>query len=387
MHMDFTSHFTPFLAAALLAGAFSSANACTPEPNTKPASIVSKAHNANAVFDGTVSEITDTYLKINVAQYFKGSGLEEVKIAYDKNKINSCSDQFTLNQRALFFTTGKSKNMLELVYDGAFGSSRELSGESFSQITAATECMATYEGGKLIVPCISHKDSLKVYKAMLEPTRSTGALSFTVSYAQPVTHTVAAIKDSVTVTENFDSGSEGGFPTDWKKGITGFGDINWQLIKDSTAPSAPLVLNQSADGLYPWAVKKDSSLSDGFVSVKFKPISGSVDQAAGLIWRWKDDENYYVARANALEDNVSIYYMKDGVRMTIKYEDTPSNLPVNRNQWQTLRVDFKDNHFVVSFEGTVIVDVTDSHIKGAGAVGVWTKEDSETSFDNFSYGN
>ena len=74
----------------------------------------------------------------------------------------------------------------------------------------------------------------------------------------------------------------------------------------ATAPSAPNVLKQSGSGAFPWCVKKDVSLTDGALEVKFKPISGSEDAAGGLVWRWKDGDNYYVARANALEDNVSL---------------------------------------------------------------------------------
>lgn len=105
-----------------------------------------------------------------------------------------------------------------------------------------------------------------------------------------------------------------------------------------------------------------------------------------MIWRWKDADNYYVARANALEDNISIYYMKDGRRHAIRYVNLPQGQSVKYKVWQSLRVDFQDDHFIVSFEGKIIVNVRDNHIKGEGAVGLWTKEDSVTSFDDFSYG-
>lgn len=77
--------------------------------------------------------------------------------------------------------------------------------------------------------------------------------------------------------------------------------------------------------------------------------------------------------------------MKDGQRTTIEYVNVPSDLPVKKKVWQDLRVDFQGNHFTVSFEGRTIVDVRDDHISGSGSVGVWTKEDSTTFFDNFSF--
>jgi hypothetical protein len=186
--------------------------------------------------------------------------------------------------------------------------------------------------------------------------------------------------------ETFDKGNPGTIPKNWEAGITGKGVPDWKLEKDNTAPSSPLVLKQSGEGDFPWCVKKDSSLSDGFVAVKFKAISGSEDQAAGLVWRWKNANNYYIARANALENNVSIYYIKNGKRKTIKYSKVPDDLPVKRNVWQNFRVDFQGDHFIVSFEGKAIIDIKDDHIKGKGAVGLWTKADSVTSFDDFTYG-
>jgi len=113
-------------------------------------------------------------------------------------------------------------------------------------------------------------------------------------------------------------------------------------------------------------------------SLKFKPISGSEDAAGGVVWRWKDG----VARANALENSVSLYYIQNGRRNTIKYV----NAPVAKNQWHTLRVEFTGRRIQVALDGKVYIEVDDDHIVGPGAVGVWTKADSITAFDNFSYG-
>ncbi len=193
------------------------------------------------------------------------------------------------------------------------------------------------------------------------------------------------VTNALAAMETFDRGIPGTVPNKWQAGITGKGVPDWRLEKDNSAPSFPLVLMQSGRGDFPWCVNKDSSLSDGFVAVKFKAVSGSKDQAAGLIWRWKDGNNYYVARTNALENNVSIYYIKNGKRKTIKYAKVPDNLPVKRNVWQDFRVDFQGDHFIVSFEGKTIIDIKDNHIKGNGAVGLWTKADSITAFDDFTY--
>jgi len=115
--------------------------------------------------------------------------------------------------------------------------------------------------------------------------------------------------------------------------------------------------------------------------VKIKTMSGSEDQAGGLIWRWKDGNNYYVARANALENNVSIYYVKNGRRRTIKYQDVPVPLKI----WNSFKVAFTGKMFDVFLNGKKYMSVTDDHITGAGSVGLWTKADSVTKFDDFKY--
>jgi len=124
-------------------------------------------------------------------------------------------------------------------------------------------------------------------------------------------------------------------------------------------------------------------LADGFVEVKFKPTAGKEDQAGGVVWRWKDGDNYYVARANALENNVSLYYTENGRRKTIKYVDAP----VAGNAWHVLRVEFRGTAIRVLLDQKAYIEVADSHIEGAGTAGVWTKADSVTSFDDFAYGS
>ena len=181
---------------------------------------------------------------------------------------------------------------------------------------------------------------------------------------------------------NFDSATAGAAPEGWTAGVTGRGSPRWTVERDATAPSAPNVLKQSGSGTFPWCVKRAVAIESGFVEVKFKAISGKEDQAGGVMWRWKDGDNYYVARANALEDNVSLYYTEAGSRKTIKYVDAPDA----RNQWHTLRVEFSGRRIKVILDGTARIQVDDAHIAGAGAVGVWTKADSVTIFDDFSFG-
>jgi hypothetical protein len=181
---------------------------------------------------------------------------------------------------------------------------------------------------------------------------------------------------------NFDNDKPGGLTPGWSPGVTGRGSPKWTVEPDSTAPSKPNVLRQSGSGTFPYCVLKTSSLTDGYVEVKFKALSGNEDQAGGLVWRFKNGDNYYVARANALEDNVSLYYTENGSRKTIKYVDAP----VPKNTWHTLRVEFAGAAIKVALNGKTYIEMKDNHIAGAGAVGVWTKADSVTAFDDFRFG-
>ena len=185
-----------------------------------------------------------------------------------------------------------------------------------------------------------------------------------------------------TQTINFDNFKTGDPPPGWTATKTGSGQAKWTIERDDTAPSKPNVLKQSGEATYPVCIKDDTNLKDGFVEVKFKPISGKEDQAGGVLWRAKDANNYYVARANALEDNVTIYHTTKGSRHSFKSVDRK----VASNQWHTLRVDFKGSQFTVTFDGQRVIEAKDDKITGAGAVGVWTKADSVTLFDDFRFG-
>jgi hypothetical protein len=183
-------------------------------------------------------------------------------------------------------------------------------------------------------------------------------------------------------TVSFDDLKTGGPPPGWTATQTGSGTAKWEVVADDSAPSKPNVLKQSGEATYPVCIKDDTSLKDGFVEVKFKPVSGKEDQAGGVIWRCKDKDNYYISRANALEDNVTIYHAVKGKRT----EKKRINTKVASNQWHTLRVDFKDDYFVVTFDGKKAFTWKDGTFKDAGKVGLWTKADSTTLFDDFSYG-
>src|SRR5438876_2813450 len=183
-------------------------------------------------------------------------------------------------------------------------------------------------------------------------------------------------------TITFDDLKTGGPPPGWTATQTGSGSAKWSVEKDGSAPSKPNVLRQSGVATFPVCFKNDTNFKDGFVEVKFKPVAGKEDQAGGVIWRVKEANNYYIARANALENNVLLYHTINGKRVAFK----SINTKVTSGVWHTLRVEFHGSQFAVVFDSNKVIDATDESFANAGKVGMWTKADSVTAFDNFTYG-
>jgi 3-keto-disaccharide hydrolase len=188
----------------------------------------------------------------------------------------------------------------------------------------------------------------------------------------------------------FEADAVGAVPKGWTATMTGKGDPKWTVEQDQTAPSKSKILKQSGQATYPLLLKENSSIKDGFIEVKFKAIAGSEDRAAGLVWRAKDANNYYVVRANALEDNVVLYKTVNGVRSSLDIVGRKGgygvDVAVPANQWHALRIDFSSSRFKVTYNGKQLFEVEDSTFGGAGKVGLWTKADSVTLFDEVSYG-
>ena len=167
----------------------------------------------------------------------------------------------------------------------------------------------------------------------------------------------------------------------------------WEIVRDESAPSPPYVLAQLSHdrtaGRFPLAVWDRVKILDGSVSVAFKTVDGAVDQAAGIVWRYQDVNNYYIVRANALENNVVLYKVENGVRLSIAPKGLPSRsygvkhyIPPGR--WNTLKIDFHGNKFIVFFNGERLFEAEDQTFEKSGKTGLWTKADSVTYFDEFT---
>ncbi|MBI3267714.1 MAG: PDZ domain-containing protein [Planctomycetes bacterium] len=182
----------------------------------------------------------------------------------------------------------------------------------------------------------------------------------------------------------FDDLKAGDRPHGFEAALTGKGEAGkWEVKADPTAPSAPNALYQTStdetDYRFPLLVLQAHPFGDVAVTTKFKAIGGKVDQAAGIVFRYKDANNYYLARANALEDNVRLYKVVDGRR----HQFAGANLKVSVGAWHELGIQAKGNEIEVSFDGKQLLTAKDSTYE-KGLLGLWTKADSVTAFDDFA---
>lgn len=175
---------------------------------------------------------------------------------------------------------------------------------------------------------------------------------------------------------SFDDVADGALPEGSEVlSTTQFG--GWGVRAEAGTPSEANALCQTGMGEFPAIALGDAVLGDLVMSTRFKPISGRVDQAAGLIFRVQDGANYYILRANALEANVNLYKYASGRRSLIK----ESSAEVRSGEWQELRVDVVGDHFAGLLNGVPVLEATDESYQ-AGRIGLWTKADSVTCFDD-----
>ena len=184
---------------------------------------------------------------------------------------------------------------------------------------------------------------------------------------------------------DFESGLVDQPPAGFSFGRTGGGRMGrWLIEAEKDAPSGAHVLAQvdtdSTSYRFPIAVAEDSSFRDFRLAVRCKPVSGKVDQACGIVFRYRDENNYYVVRANALENNVRLYYVRDGER----HQFADWNGPVSSGMWHELQVSTNGDRFEISWDGKKVIEARDKTFSEAGKIGLWTKADSVTYFDDLT---
>ena len=183
-------------------------------------------------------------------------------------------------------------------------------------------------------------------------------------------------------TVTFGDTPPGQLPKAFEAGLTGGGPPpRWEVVADPTAMDGKALAQLSADPTdlrFPLAIYLPNAPADVEVSTRFKPVSGKEDQAGGLVARLKDRNNYYVTRANALENNVRFYRVVNGRRQQLASADAK----VAPGAWHTLTLRVDGNRFTVSFDGKQLLSHADATFREPGKVGLWTKADSVTHFES-----
>jgi hypothetical protein len=177
---------------------------------------------------------------------------------------------------------------------------------------------------------------------------------------------------------NFDKDARGKIAAGWTN-ATG----TWEVAADPTAPTKPNVLAQVSSNhsgsYFNVAVTNEPSLKDLSLAVRSRAVAGREDQGGGLVWRFKDIKNYYIARQNNLEDNFRVYKVVDGRRIQLGSADVTAKT----GTWHEITVAMVGAHIQCFFDAKKYLDVTDDTFKDAGKVGLWTKSDAQTHFDDF----
>jgi hypothetical protein len=172
----------------------------------------------------------------------------------------------------------------------------------------------------------------------------------------------------------------GSKPFGFTEALTGQGEaVKWRVLEDPSAPARKVIAETSrdtADYRFPLCIYDGLNAKDVKVTIRFRPVDGSVDQAGGIVARLQDPDNYYVVRANALENNVRLYKVVDGVRRQI----AGKNHDVAGGVWHTLALAIEGDQLEVFFNDARLIQIRDQTFPRTGKIGIWTKADSLTHF-------
>jgi hypothetical protein len=189
-------------------------------------------------------------------------------------------------------------------------------------------------------------------------------------------------------TFSFDKDQPGTLPAGWNSAQTHAGGApKWEVLRDPTAPSRPNVLGQTSTDRtpqrFPIAILEQFVVRSGDVSVRFKPVSGAVDQSAGLVWRYRGPNDYYLARADALTREVVLYRVQAGRLVPLAPLGAAPKRVISAGAWNTLRVTFRGRLLTVYLNAVQVLEAEDGTFAEPGFVGLWTKSDSVSYFDDF----
>ena len=171
---------------------------------------------------------------------------------------------------------------------------------------------------------------------------------------------------------------------DWSSHITGNGvPCKWEIINDAGNNVLAQVSNETDEYRFNIIVNKSLQYKNLEINLRFKGVKGNGDQGGGPVWRYQDENNYYVVRANPLENNFRIYKVVNGRRIELK----SANIKINSNQWYNIKVTMVGNVIKCYFNNKLELEVKDNTFKNSGKIGLWTKSDAVTYFDDFKIMN
>ena len=185
----------------------------------------------------------------------------------------------------------------------------------------------------------------------------------------------------------FENNTAGQLPTQWSEYFTGSGGTEWKVVEDSENKVMAQLYSDNPNNHFNVVVNNDITAKDMVLTVRMKGVTGNHDQGGGFVWRFTDKNNYYVVRANPLEDNVVLYKVEDGKRTDLplagKGRTYGVDVPPMGNQWHTLKLIVKGYVFTVFLNDKKLFKVQDKTFTNTGKVGFWTKADAVTYFDDF----
>ncbi|HEV8619833.1 MAG TPA: hypothetical protein VGQ79_02270 [Nitrospiraceae bacterium] len=193
----------------------------------------------------------------------------------------------------------------------------------------------------------------------------------------------ATLASEPVLTWNFDGDSRDQLPPKFIMGtfFDGRPAGDWKVMESPKAISPPNVLaqlrNKGGEHNYNLVLVDDTNSSDLDLSVSFLPISGKADMGGGLVWRAQNDRNYYLTRANPLEQNIRVYHVVNGIRKMLKNFDQI----IDVRKWHSLRVINRGCQIQVFYDDRKIFDLCDETFR-EGRIGLWTKSDAVTYFDD-----
>jgi hypothetical protein len=218
--------------------------------------------------------------------------------------------------------------------------------------------------------------------------KTSGRFSVTILIA---TFSIVAFSQSVAKNNIFDfeSSHVNQLPSGWSQYHAGEGASDWKVVDDEGNKVFAQLQGDNGNGsIFNIVVNDEIRTKDLVLTVKLKGVSGRHDRGGGLIWRFIDDKNYYIVRANPLENNVVLYKVEKGVRTDLPLVDKGKTYGVTVSKlgdgWNTLTLDVKGDLFTVYLNNTELFMVKDKTFPNSGRIGLWTKSDAVTYFDNFS---